>query len=136
MLQTEHSTTPTRVVPLLRRSTKMVIRWDSDKQKYTAQHLLLPVTQKITVSKTFGSNLKKLDDEANVFNSCVCVTSDTNALLGQVVERSEPSAHTGKLGATVIQSPRSRARKLTGINQAPFHSARLSPFIYIWLGGE
>lgn len=114
----------------------MVIRWDSDKLQYTAQRPLLPVTQKITVSRTFGSILKKKDDEANVFNSGVCVASDTNALLGQVVERSEPSAHTSKLGATVIQSPTSRARKLTGINQAPFHSARLSPFIYIWLGGE
>ncbi len=26
--------------------------------------------------------------------------------------------------------------KLTGINQALFNSARLSPFIQIWLGGE
>ena len=109
VLQTEHSTTPTKVVPLLRRSTKTVIRWDSDKQQYTAQRPFLPVTQRITVSRTFGSNPQKVANKANVSNSEGRVASDPNALLGQVVERSEHSAHTGKLGATVIQSSKPRA---------------------------
>lgn len=109
MLQTEHPTTATKVVPLLRRSTKPVIRWDSDKQQYTAQRPFLPITQRITVSRTSGSNLQKVDGETDVFNSESRVPSDPNTLLGQVVERSEPPAHTGKLGATVIQSSRSRA---------------------------
>ena len=109
VLQTEHSTTPTKVVALLRRSTKTVIRWDSDKQQYTAQRPFLPVTQRITVSRTFGSNRQKVADKPNVFNSESRVASDPNALLGQVVERSEPSVHTGNMGATVIQSSRSRA---------------------------
>jgi hypothetical protein len=104
VLPTEHSTTPTRVVSLLRRSQKVVIRWDSDKRQYTAQRPLFPVTHRITVSRTIGSNLKKIGDETNVYNSEGRVAPDTNALLGQVVERSGPSAHTGKLGATVIQS--------------------------------
>jgi len=109
VLQTEHPITSTKVVPLLRRSTKTVVRWDSDKQQYTAQRPFLPVTQRITLSRTFGNNLQKVDDETNVFDFESRVASYPNALLGQVVERSEPSAHTGKLGATVIQSSRSRA---------------------------
>ena len=109
VLQTEHSTTLTKVVPLLRRSTKMVIRWDSDKQQYTAQHPSLPVTQRITVSRTFGSNVQKVANKANVSNSEGRVATDPNALLGRVVERGEPSAHTGELGATVIQSSKPRA---------------------------
>ena len=109
MLQTEHSTTPTKVVPLLRRSTKTVIRWDSHKQQYTAQRPFLPVTQRITVSRTFGSNPQKAANKTNVSNAEGRVASDPDAILGQVVERSEPSVYTGKLGATVIQSSEPRA---------------------------
>jgi hypothetical protein len=133
--QTGHSTTPTKVVPLLRRSTKLVIRWNSDKQQYTAQRPLLPVTQRITISRTFG-NLNKIDNETDVFNSEICVAFDTNAFLDQMVERTEPRAHTGKLGATVVRSSKFSSTKLTGVNQTLFNSTRLSPFIYIWLGGE
>ena len=98
--RTEHPTPATRIVPLLRRSTKMVIRWDSDKQQYTAQRPLLPVTQRITVPLvTFGGPKKRRRSLCTV-----CLASETNTFLGQVVERSEHSAHTGKLGATVIHS--------------------------------
>jgi len=114
----------------------MVIRWDSEKQQYTAQRLLLPATQRITISRTFGSNLQRKGDETNVFNSGVRVASDIDAFSGQVVERSERSAHTGKLGKTVNQSSACRARKLTGIIQALFYNSRFSPLGYIWVGGE
>jgi len=60
----------------------MVIRWDSDKQEYTAQRLLLPVTQTITVSRTTLSRLKKIDGEPNVFNSEVRLDSSANTFLG------------------------------------------------------
>ena len=86
--QNENSTIPTRVVPLLRRIEKMVIRWDSDKQQYTAQRPLLPVTERITVSRTMFGNLKKIDDETNVLNSEVRLTSNTYVFSGRVVERS------------------------------------------------
>lgn len=79
--ETEYSTTPTRVVPLLRRCKKTVIRWDSDKQRYTAQCPLLPVTQRITVSQTTFSRLRKIDGENSVFNSQACFDSITDALL-------------------------------------------------------
>jgi hypothetical protein len=104
--QTEHSTTLTRVVPVLRRSAKMVIRWDSAEQKYTAQRPLFPVTQRITVSRTTFGDLKKIGEETNVSKSEVRPVSDTDAFSGTVVERSRRPALAGKLGATVTQCPR------------------------------
>lgn len=80
--ETEYLTTPTRVVPLLRRSEKLVIRWDSDKQRYTAQRPLFPITQRITVSRTRLSRLKQIDGETDVFNSQVPLDSNANTFLG------------------------------------------------------